>query len=80
MKTPEMVEKGLLPVGTKLTTMGHSDSEAIVADGRAVEFRGEQMTFGDWGCRVAGWTAIQIYKHAVLPDGRLLDALRRYQS
>ena len=25
---------------------------------------------------LAGWTAIQIYKWAVLPDGRLLEALR----
>ena len=47
MKTPEMVEKGPLPVGTKLTIKGRSDSQAIVADGRTVEFRGEQMAFND---------------------------------
>jgi hypothetical protein len=34
------------------------------------------ISFNDWGCRATGWTAIQIYKWAVLPDGRLLEALR----
>ena len=76
MRTKEMVEKGLLPVGTKLTIKGHSDSEAIVVDGRTVEFRGEQMTFNVWGCRVTGWPTIQIYIYAMMPDGRLLDELR----
>ena len=76
MKTPEMVERGLLPVGTLLTIKGRPDSAATVLDGKRVEFRGEAMSFTDWGCRVTGWTAIGIYKWAVLPDGRLLEALR----
>jgi hypothetical protein len=52
------------------------DSAAKVVDGKRVEFRGELISFNDWGCRATGWTAIQIYKWAVLPDGRLLEALR----
>lgn len=35
------------------------------------------MSYNAWGCEVTGWSAIQIYKWAVLPDGRLLDELRR---
>jgi len=76
MKTPEMVARGLLPVGTRLTIKGRPDSMATVLDGKRVEFRGEAMSFTDWGCRVTGWTAIGIYKWAMLPDGRLLEALR----
>lgn len=76
MKTPEMVARGLLPIGTRLTIKGRPDSAATVLDGKRVEFRGEPMTFNDWGCRATGWTAIQIYKWAMLPDGRLLEALR----
>ena len=38
--------------------------------------QGELISFNDWGCRATGWTAIKIYKWAVLPDGRLLEALR----
>lgn len=76
MKTGEMVARGLLPVGTTLTIKDRPDSTATVVDGKRVEFRGEVMSFNDWGCAVTGWTAIQIYKWAVLPDGRLLEALR----
>lgn len=76
MKTPEMVERGLLTVGTTLTIKDRPDSVAKVVDGKRVEFRGEVISFTEWGCRVTGWTAIGIYKWAVLPDGRLLEALR----
>lgn len=76
MKTPEMVEKGLLAVGTTLTIKNRPDSAAKVIDGKRVEYRGEVISFNDWGCRATGWTAIQIYKWAVLPDGRLLEVLR----
>lgn len=76
MQTREMVERGLLPIGTRLTIKDRPDSEAMVVDGRRVEFRGEVMSFNEWGCAATGWSAIQIYKWAVLPDGRLLEALR----
>jgi predicted type IV restriction endonuclease len=76
MKTGEMVDRGLLPVGTLLTIKDRPDSAAKVVDGKRVEFQGEVMSFNAWGCAATGWTAIQIYKWAVLPDGRLLEALR----
>jgi hypothetical protein len=76
MKTREMVERGLLPVGTVLTIKDRADSAATVVDGKRVEFRGEVISFNEWGCKATGWSAIQIYKWAVLPDGRLLEALR----
>jgi hypothetical protein len=47
-----------------------------VLDGRHVEFQGERMTFNEWGQRVTGWQAIQIYTWACLPDGRTLETLR----
>jgi hypothetical protein len=34
------------------------------------------MTFNEWGQRVTGWSAIQIYAWACLPDGRTLAELR----
>lgn len=77
MKTPEMVRRGLLAVSTPLTIKDRPDSTATVVDGKTVEFRGKTMSFNEWGCRATGWTAIQIYKWAVLPDGRLLEALRK---
>ena len=79
MKTVEMVERGLLPVGTELTIKDRPNSTATVVDGRRVEFRGEVMSFNAWGCRVTGWPSIRIYTSAVLPDGRLLEALREQE-
>lgn len=76
MKRREMVERGLLPVGTVLTIRDRADSASTVVDGKRVEFRGEVMSYNAWGCAATGWSAIQIYKWAVLPDGRLLEALR----
>ena len=77
MQTPEMVERGLLPVGTVLTIKKRPGSEARVVDGRHVDYRGTLMTFSKWGEHITGWPSIQIYVHAVLPDGRLLDDLRK---
>ena len=77
MQTPEMVERGLLPIGTVLTIKKRPGSEARVVDGRHVDYRGTLMTFSKWGEHVTGWPSIQIYVHAVLPDGRLLDDLRK---
>jgi hypothetical protein len=74
MKTQEMFAQGLLPVGTVLTIKDRPDTSVV--DGKRVEFRGEVISFNEWGCWATGWTAIQIYKWAVLPDGRLLEALR----
>ena len=77
MQTPEMVERGLLPIGTVLTIKKRPGSEARVVDGRHVDYRGTLMTFSKWGEHITGWPSIQIYVHAVLPDGRLLDDLRK---
>ena len=76
MKTGEMVARGLLPVGTVLTIKDRPESAAKVVDGKRVEFKGELISYNEWGCQATGWSAIQIYKWAVLPDGRLLEALR----
>ena len=77
MKTPEMVEKGLLPIGTVLTIKNHPGSEARVIDGRYVDYQGTRMTFSRWGKHITGWPSINIYAYAQLLDGRLLDDLRK---
>jgi hypothetical protein len=74
--TQDLIELGRLKVGDTLTIRGRRDSSARVLDGRHVEFRGERITFNDWGQRVTGWSAIQVYAWACLPDGRTLNDLR----
>jgi hypothetical protein len=74
--TQDLVDLGRLKVGTVLTIRGRQDSAAKVLDGRCVEFKGERLTFNEWGQRATGWSAIQIYAWALLPDGRSLGDLR----
>ncbi|WP_375264111.1 type I restriction endonuclease [Palleronia sp.] len=75
--TRQLFERGLLKNGQTLTIRGHADSAATVVDGKSVNYRGKVMSYNSWGCAVTGWSAIQIYVHAVTEDGRLLDDLRQ---
>ncbi|MBY0363351.1 MAG: type I restriction enzyme HsdR N-terminal domain-containing protein [Phreatobacter sp.] len=74
--TDDLFALGRLAAGTTLTIRGREDSAARVLDGQTVEFKGERLSFNDWGQRVTGWTSIRIYTMACLPDGRTLDQLR----
>ena len=74
--TQELFELGRLKAGDTLTIRGRENSMARVIDGRHVDFRGQRVTFNDWGQRVTGWPSIRIYTMACLPDGRTLDQLR----
>jgi hypothetical protein len=76
LKTADFVELGLLKPGARLRIKGRPDSTATVANGRQVDFNGERLSYNAWGCRVTGWGSIQIYSHALLEDGRLLEELR----
>jgi predicted type IV restriction endonuclease len=74
--TRDLIELGRLKVGTMLTIRGRDNSSARVLDDRHVEFKGQRMTFNEWGQTVTGWPSIRIYTMACLPDGRTLDQLR----
>ncbi len=74
--TKDLIRLGRLKVGDTLTIRDRDDSAARVLDGRHVEFKGQKMTFNQWGQRVTGWLAIRIYTEACLPDGKTLNELR----
>lgn len=74
--TQDLIDLGRLTLGDVLSIRGREDSSARVLDGRHVEFKGERITFNEWGQRVTGWPSIRIYTMACLADGRTLDQLR----
>lgn len=74
--TQHLFELGRIKAGETLTIRGRDNSAARVVDGRYVEFRGERISFNEWGQRVTGWPSIRIYTMACLSDGRTLDELR----
>lgn len=71
----DLIDLGRLKIGETLSIRGRTDSGARVVDGRHVEFKGDAITFNEWGQRVTG-SANSIYKIACLPDGRTLADLR----
>ena len=76
MRTPEMLEIGLLKVGDRLRLKDSPGHEAYVHDGKNVVYRGEIMTYNTWGRTALGIESINIYVHAVTDGGQLLDDLR----
>ena len=75
METTEMVERGLLKEGTKLTIKNRPGSEATVIDGKNVKFQGNIMSFHQWGKRVLQ-QKVSIYLYATLPNNETLDQIR----
>ena len=64
-KMSQLIEYGLLQQGDRLHIIGSPiNSEAILLDGKYVEYNGEQMKINDWGCYVTGWKSVNIYRIA----------------
>lgn len=76
VKISHLIDAGLIRIGDMLRIKGSSGSEARILDGRRCNYLGVDMTYGQWGCRVKNWTAIQIAVHAETMDGVLLQQLR----
>lgn len=53
-------------------------SEAVAIDSEYVEYKGEKMTFNQWGEEVTKWSAINIYEWTIIKGyTKTLDQLRR---
>lgn len=66
--TDDLFALGRLAAGTTLTIRGREGSAARVLDGQTVEFKGERLSYNDWGQRVTGWTSIRIGGSGGLQD------------
>jgi hypothetical protein len=72
-----LMQWGVVKKGDKLVINNFEDSEAEVIDDKRVRFKGQEMTFNEWGMKVTGWSSICIYGWAKPKDGqRTLDYLR----
>lgn len=73
-----LIDWGIVKPGDKLYIKNHPEAIAVIVDAETVTFGGEQLRFNDWGTKVTGWSAINIYEWAVLASAdRSLDELRR---
>lgn len=73
-----LIDWGIIKPGDKLYIKNHPEAIAVIVDAETVTSGGEQLRFNDWGTKVTGWSAINIYEWAVLASAdRTLDELRR---
>lgn len=74
----KLFEWKLVAPGDIVYVVGHEDQRAVMVDPQHVEYEGQRMKLNDWGQRVTGWSAINIYKSAALQStGQTFDRMRR---
>jgi hypothetical protein len=78
-RIPIMFQQGLIKPGDILTILNHDNSPAVVIDASKVRHAGQIMSYNEWGQKVTGWVALNIYEWAVL-NGKTLGELRKKVS
>ena len=74
----KLMEWSLVNAGDILVIVNQQDSEAEVVDHKRVRYKGEVISFNEWGSRVTGWSSICIYDWAKHKDAsKTLAELRR---
>lgn len=58
-----LIEQGIVNVGDEVYIINHPDDVAIIKNSENVEYKGELMSFNQFGCKITGWKAIQIYAY-----------------
>ena len=56
-----LIEQGIINIGDEVYLINHPEEVATVIDAKNVEYKGNNMSFNQYGCEITGWKAIQIY-------------------
>ena len=56
-----LIDQGIINIGDEVYLINHPEEVATVVDAKNVEYKGEKMSFNQFGCEITGWKAIQIY-------------------
>lgn len=76
LRIPAMFESGIINVGDKVEVLNRANSDATVVDAKTVNYQGTIMTFNEYGIKLVGHVAINVYIW-VKVNGVLLDTLRQ---
>jgi hypothetical protein len=79
-RMPYLFEKGVLKKGDILVIRGSDDSEAEVVNSSEVVFKGETLSYNEWGQTVKKWPSINIYDFAILKGGTKTLGELRFQK
>lgn len=58
-----LIEQGIVNIGDEVYIINHTDEVAVIKNAESVEYKGELMSFNQFGCKITGWKAIQIYAY-----------------
>ena len=58
-----LIEQGIVNIGDEVYIINHPDEVAVIKNAESVEHKGEVMSFNQFGCKITGWKAIQIYAY-----------------
>lgn len=73
-----LMKQGIIKKGDKVYITNKPKEKAIVIDSNTVKYKGEVMSFNDFGKKITGWKAIQIYTCMKIEgNDKTLDELRR---
>ena len=56
-----LIDQGIINIGDEVYLINHPEEVATIVDSKNVEYKGEKMSFNQYGCELTGWKAIQIY-------------------
>ena len=74
----QILEWSLVRPGDVLHIAERESEKAEIVDADLVRFKGDEVSYNDWGQSVTGWSSINIYEWAVHEKtGATLDELRR---
>lgn len=58
-----LIEQDIVNIGDEVYIINHPDEVAVIKNAESVEYKGELMSFNQFGCKITGWKAIQIYAY-----------------
>lgn len=72
-----LIEQGIVNIGDEVYIINHPDEISVIKNAESVEYKGELMSFNQFGCKITGWKAIQIYAYMKkVGEKDTLDELR----
>jgi len=80
-RMPELFAKGIIKKGDELSIKGFGEeSKATAYSEKLVEYKEKKISYNEWGQKVTGWSAIQIYTWAILERDTLKRTLHELRT
>ena len=67
-RMPQLFEWKVIKPGDQVYIKIHPSEGAEVIDEKSVKYKGELLSYNEWGKKVTGWSVINIYEWLILKD------------